>query len=79
MSSTASAWEGYDYKSGSYVEIERGNKVKPGRDIEIYDYRSGQYRDVEVESVRKYGFGAAEVEVYDYKNHERRTLDMDRR
>ena len=31
----ALAWDGYDYESGSYVEIESGNLVRPGEDIEI--------------------------------------------
>jgi hypothetical protein len=70
------AWSGYDYEKGSHVEIEKGNLVRPGRDIEIYDYQAGEYRDVEVESVRRYG-GSVEVEVYDHQTGEHRTLEMD--
>lgn len=70
------AWDGYDYESGSYVEIDKGNLVRPGRDIEIYDYGTGEYKDVEVQSIRGSGSGA-EVEVYDYDTGEYRTLDMD--
>ncbi|MCZ6804092.1 MAG: DUF5334 family protein [Proteobacteria bacterium] len=70
------AWDGYDYESGSYVEIEGGNLVRPGQDIEIYDYGTGEYRDVEVQSITGSGSGA-EVEVYDYNTGEYRTLDMD--
>jgi hypothetical protein len=70
------AWDGYDYESGSHVEIDKGNLVRPGRDIEIYDYGTGEYSDVEVESIRGSGSGA-EVEVYDYDTGEYRTLDMD--
>ena len=70
------AWDGYDYESGSYVEIDKGNLVRPGQNIEIYDYGTGEYKDVEVQSIHGSGSGA-EVEVYDYDTGEYRTLDMD--
>jgi pyruvate/2-oxoglutarate/acetoin dehydrogenase E1 component len=72
----AFAWDGYDYQKGSYVEIEKGNLVRPGKDIEIYNYSTGEYKDVEVQSIHGSGSGA-EVEVYDYDTSEYRTLDMD--
>ena len=58
----AYAWDGYDYDSGSFVEIEKGNLVRPGRDIEIYDYGTGEYKDVEVQSMRSRG-SKVELEV----------------
>lgn len=70
------AWDGYDYQAKSFVEIEKGNLVKRGKDIEIYDYKDGTYKDVEVQSVRKSG-NSVEVEVYDYKSKKYRTLEMD--
>jgi len=70
------AWDGYDYDKGSYVEIEKGNLVRPGEEIEIYDYGDGEYKNVEVESITGSGSGA-EVEVYDHETGEYRTLDMD--
>ena len=70
------SWDGYDYQSGSYVEIEKGNLVRSGRDIEIYDYKDGTYKDVEVQSIQRVG-NSIEVEVYDYNKGEYRTLDMD--
>lgn len=70
------AWDGYDYDSGSNIEIDKGNLVRPGREIEIYDYESGEYKDVEVQSMRRSGSGV-EVEVYDYDSGEYRTLEMD--
>jgi len=73
---TAIAWDGYDYDKGSYVEIDKGNLVREGQDIEIYDYGTGEYKNVEVQSVRGSGSGT-EVEVYDYDTGEYRTLDMD--
>ena len=48
LSSPANAWDGYHWESGSYVEIDKGNLVREGRDIEIYDYGTGEYRDVTV-------------------------------
>jgi hypothetical protein len=76
MPMAAQSWDGYDYDSGSYVEIEKGNLVRPGQEIEIYDYGTGEYKDVEVESVSGSGYGA-EVEVYDYETGDYRTLNMD--
>lgn len=66
------AWEGYDYKKGSYIEIERGNLVREGETIEIYDYSNGTYKDVDVESV-----DSDEVEVYDSEKGEYRTFEME--
>ncbi len=76
ISSIAIAWDGYDYANGTYVEIQKGNNVKAGKDIEIFDYSTGQYRDVQVESVRGIGSNT-EVEVFDYSTGEFRTLDME--
>lgn len=71
------AWEGYDYESGGALEIEGGNLVRAGEEIEIYDYATGEYTYVEVESVRTLPSGGAEVESYDYQTGEYRTFDMD--
>ena len=76
LSSHAWSWDGYDYGSGSYVEIDSGNLVRPGNSIEVYDYGTGDYHDVEVQSIHE-GYGSVEVEVYDYSTGEYRTLDMD--
>ncbi len=48
----AIAWDGYDNDRGNYIEIDKGNLVRSGNDIEIYDYDTGDYKDVEVESIR---------------------------
>ncbi len=71
------AWDGYDYETGSYVEIEKDNLVREGEEIEFYDYESGDYRYGEVQSIDSYG-SSVEVEVYDYETGEYRTFDMDR-
>ncbi|SFI70190.1 hypothetical protein SAMN05216206_2781 [Pseudomonas guineae] len=72
----AMAWDGYDDQSGSSVEIDQGNLVRPGETIELYDYGTSEYRDVQVESVERNG-SSVEVEVYDYDSGEYRTLDME--
>lgn len=74
--SAALAWDGQDVNSGASIEIERGNLVRSGEDIEIYDYDAGKYRDVTVESVSSSGMGA-EVEVYDSDTGEYRTFEME--
>jgi len=73
----AFAWEGYDYGKGSYVEIEKGNLVRPGQEIEIYDYGAGEYKNVRVESIRNQAW-RSEIEVFDYNSGEYRTFDMDK-
>jgi hypothetical protein len=76
FASSLPAWDGFDYGSGSHVEIDSGNLVRPGNDIEIFDYSSGTYKDVEVQSINGSGY-STEVEVYDYDTGEYRTFDMD--
>lgn len=70
------AWDGYDYETGSFVEIDKGSLVRSGEEIEVYSYDTGEYTSYEVESITSYGSGA-EVEVYDYDTGEYKTLDMD--
>ena len=74
----AFAWEGYDYDSGNHVEIEKGNLVRKGKDIEFYDYGSGQYKEGEVQSVRGRG-NKVEVEVIDSQTGDLRTFEMKKR
>lgn len=73
---TTLAWDGYDYESGNYVEIEKGNLVREGEEIEYYDYKSGEYRYADVENIESNGSGA-EIEIYDHQSGEYRTFDMD--
>ncbi len=75
----AHAWDGTDVDTGNDVEIERGNLVRSGRDIEVYDYETGEYHDVTVEDINRYG-GTVEIEVFDNTTGETRTLEFyDRR
>lgn len=41
------SWDGYDYNTNSYIEIDKRNLVRQGREIEYYDYGVGEYVDVE--------------------------------
>lgn len=76
LSSPVLAWDGVDSNTGDSVEIEKGNLVRPGRDIQVFDWGSGEYRDVEVQSIQDIG-GSVEVEVYDSESGEYRTFEME--
>ncbi len=77
VSASCFAWDGYDYDTGSYIEIDEGNLVRPGKEIEYYDYGSGEYKYGDVESINGYG-SSVEVEIYDSDTGEYRTFEMDR-
>ncbi len=77
VATSSYAWDGYDYDKGSYVEIEKGNLVRHGEEIEYYDYDSGEYKYGYVESIESYG-SSVEVEIYDSDTGEYRTFEMDR-
>lgn len=66
------AWDGTDSNTGESIEIEKGNLVRSGLDIEVYHSDKGEYKTYEVESV-----SSGEVEVYDYDSGEYKTFDMD--
>jgi hypothetical protein len=70
------AWDGYDYERGTSVEIEKGNLVRPGQEIEFFDYDKGEYRYGDVESIQRHG-SSVEVEVYDHDMGETRTFEME--
>lgn len=72
----ALGWEGTDSDTGGYIEIEKGNLVRSGNEIEIYDQNDGCYHDVEVESIDRYGSNV-EIEVYDWNTSEYRTFEME--
>jgi len=45
VGSPAWAWDGVDVENGTEVEIESGNLVRSGRDIEVDDSETGEYHD----------------------------------
>lgn len=48
------AWDGYDYDNASYIEIEKENLVRKGKQIEFYDYEKG-YDYLDVDTVKQRG------------------------
>lgn len=70
------AWSGFDYETGSYIEIESGNLVRTGNEIEFYDYATGSYHYGVVESMRSYG-SSVEIEVFDYETGTYRYFEME--
>jgi hypothetical protein len=72
----AFAWDGIDSSTGESVEIEKGNLVRSGNDIELYDYETGNYHDVTVENINRYG-STVEIEVYDNATGDTRTLEFE--
>lgn len=72
----AYAWDGYD-DNGHSIEIEQGNLVREGEDIEVYDYDDGEYKDITVESITSYG-DSVEIEAYDNDSGEYVTYEMDK-
>jgi hypothetical protein len=75
LSNVAQAWDGVDTSTGDSVEIEGGNLVRRGNDVEMYDSNTGDYHDVTVESISRSG-STVEIEVYDNTKGEYRTLEF---
>ncbi|WP_461655131.1 DUF5334 family protein [Methylorubrum aminovorans] len=73
----AAAWDGSDGSSGNSVEIEKGQTVRRGREVEFYDHGTGSYRTIDVDSVHRRGRGV-EIEGTDSDGNSV-TLDMDGR
>jgi hypothetical protein len=72
----AYAWDGTDTGTGAAVQIEQGNTVRTGNDIQLYDEDAGEYHDVTVEHINRLG-SSVEVDVYDSDTGENRTLQFD--
>jgi len=72
----AVAWDGTDTESGADVEIEGGELVRSGEDIEFYDYETGEYHQGTVEDIDRTGSGV-ELEIYDNTTGEYRVLEME--
>lgn len=69
-------WSGYDWENGSYIEIEEGELVREGEEIEFYDYGDAEYKNIEIDSMNDYGTHV-EIEGTDIENGEIRTFEMD--
>ncbi|KAB1075463.1 hypothetical protein F6X53_24925 [Methylobacterium soli] len=69
------AWDGSDSSNCNGVEIEKGQTVRRGREVEFYDHGAGSFRTIDVDSVRRSGSGV-EIEGTDSDGNAV-TLDMD--
>lgn len=72
----ALGWDGTNAETGDCVEIERGNLVRSGEEIEVYDCATGSYRYLEVEDIDGSGYGV-EIEAYDLETGEYIYLEME--
>lgn len=70
------AWDGWDYESGTAVEIDKGNLVRDGETIDFFDYGSGEYRTGTVENISLDG-SSIQLEITDDETTETRTFDME--
>lgn len=69
--SPAFALDGYNYETGDYIEIDKGQLVRTGEEIEIYNYSTGEYEYKEVNNIYN-----NTIETYDYETGEYETFDM---
>jgi hypothetical protein len=71
---SAYSWDGFDYGTGDYIEIDDSDRpsIKPSAIIHIYDYKDRDYHTVEIMSLDE-----ANIEVYDQDTYEYRTFEMD--
>ena len=69
------AWDGFDYDSGDYIEIENPELVAPGKDIQVYDYSDGAYHDVNVISVVR--DETVIIEIFDHDTGNYRSFEME--
>lgn len=75
FSMNANAWDGYDWNRSSLIEIEKGNLVREGEQIEFYDWSKGEYETLDIDSVDSYGYHV-EIEGTDSYGM-KRTFEMD--
>ena len=69
----ATAWEGYNYDTGSYIEIESYDHQGQGEgEVEYYDYDTGEYRSGYLDM---YPGGSGELT--DYETGETYEVDME--
>jgi hypothetical protein len=74
--SDALSWGGTDQGSGNTIEIEHGNLVREGEEIEIYDYSDGAYKSLEISDINRFGT-TVEIEGTNIDTGESHILEMD--
>ena len=73
LSHTSYAWEGYNYDTGSYIDIESYDHNGNGEgEVEYYDYSTGEYSWGYLDM---YPGGSGTL--YDYNTGEYYDVDMD--
>ncbi|MBL7085107.1 MAG: DUF5334 family protein [Candidatus Omnitrophica bacterium] len=68
---SCSAQQGFDYKSGHYVDIY----ARDGKEIKYYDYSDGKLHRGEILNFRR---AADKMEVFDYETGEIRSFNLER-
>ena len=69
------AWDGYDYKSKSAIEIEPNNLVREGSVIQFYDLADDHYHSAKVISLEE-SFHGSDLVVQDLDQKKTRTFKM---
>lgn len=72
------AWDGLDYETGNYIEIDDSDisSLAPGAIIQIYDNEDSDHHIVEVMTIVK-TTDETNIEVYDQDTDEYRTFEME--
>lgn len=53
--STASAWDGIDFKTGNHYHFDRMQYLKKGNQQKVWDSKNGEYRYITMVDVLSYG------------------------
>ena len=73
ISNSVFAWSGYNWDTGSWIDVETYNHEGRGEgEVEYYDYKSGTYRFGYLDM---YSGGSGSL--YDYETGEIYSVDMD--
>ena len=70
------AWDCEDQDSGDSIEIDKGQLVRRGNNIEFFDYGDNSYHSGDIEDIRKFG-STVEIEITDDETGKTRILEMD--
>ncbi len=70
---SAFAWEGYNYETGTYFEVDSYNHRGRGEgEVEFYDYETGEYKQGYLDM---YSGGSGDL--YDYETGETYSVEME--
>lgn len=75
---SAFAWDGFDYETGNYIEVDDSDipMIVSGAVIQIYDNEDSDYHTVEIISVTKIRDNT-NIEAFDQDADEYRTFEME--